>query len=468
MNRKTRILVTLGPATDSPEQIGRLVDAGTDVFRLNMTHAAPDWVRRVVREIRAATAARRTFAGIVMDLQGPSIRTGDLPEPIELSPGQRFAFTVRGGLAPDLPSVGVNYPGFIKDVSVGDRVLIDGGVLQLRILEKQTDWIVCEVLAGGTLGSRRHINLPGVTVRLPALTEKDLADVRLGLETGVDYLSLSFVREAQNLRDLRAAMGDMAQRPLVIAKIEDHQAVRNLEAILREADAVMIARGDLGIEVPYEDLPLLQRQVVEQCLRLGRPVIVATQMLESMIQSPVPTRAEVTDVANAVFEQADAVMLSGETSVGRYPLACVAVLDRVARRMEASRTEGFQTQAELTSPRQKLVKSAVVLAEELSAEAILVFTRTGSMARHVAGLRPRGSQILALCDSERTAAALTLSWGVQPLVVPLNHANPEQSIEGALKLLVAERRLRSGQTVVIISSMTSGEQAVDAVQMRML
>jgi pyruvate kinase len=468
LTRRTRIIVTLGPATDSPEVIGRLVDAGADVFRLNMTHAAPDWVRRVVREIRAATATRGGFAGIIMDLQGPSIRTGDFPEPIELLPGQRFAFTVRGARALGSRSVNVNYEGFIEDVSIGDRVLIDGGVLQLRILEKQADSVTCEVLAGGTLGSRRHINLPGVKVRLPALTEKDLADVRLGLETGVDFLSLSFVREAQNLRDLRAAMEGTARQPLLIAKIEDQQAVRNLDEIIREADAVMIARGDLGIEVPYEDLPILQRQVVEQCLRLGRPVIVATQMLESMIQTPVPTRAEVTDAANAVFEQADAVMLSGETSVGRYPLECVAVLDRVARRIEGNNPAGFQTQAELTLPRQKLVKSAVVLADELQAEAILVFTRTGSMARHVAGLRPRCSRILALCDTDRTAAALTLSWGVQPLVVPFDHANPEESIEGALKSLVAQHLLEAGQTAVIISSMTSGEQVVDAVQMRRL
>ncbi len=468
LNRRTRIIVTLGPATDSPEMIGRLLDAGANVFRLNMTHAAPDWARRVVRDIRAATAARGSFAGIIMDLQGPSIRTGDLPAPINLQPGERFTFTVGGHSSEASRSTSVNYEGFIEDIGVGDLVVIDGGMIQLRVLEKHTQSAVCEVIAGGMLGNRRHINLPGVTVRLPALTVKDLEDVQLGLETGVDFISLSFVREAQNLRDLRSAMGAAPHRPLVIAKIEDQQAVRNLDAIIREADAVMIARGDLGIEVPYEDLPILQRQVVERCLRLGRPVIVATQILESMVQSPVPTRAEVTDAANAVFEQADAVMLSGETSVGRYPLKCVDVLDRIARRIEASRTDGFQARAELTLPRQKLVKSAVVMADELQADALLVFTRTGSMARAVAWLRPRCSKILGLCDTERTAAALTLSWGVRPLVVPFDLTNPEESIEGALKLLVAQNLLQTGQTAVIISSMTSGDQVVDAVQMRVL
>jgi len=468
LKRRTRIIVTLGPATDSPEMIGRLLDRGANVFRLNMTHAAPDWVRRVVRDIRTTAAARQTFAGIIMDLQGPSIRTGDLPAPIELLPGEHFTFTVGEGAPEAVRSTTVNYPGFIEDISVGDPVLIDGGVLQLRVLSKDTQSVTCEVLAGGTLGNRRHINLPGVKVRLPALTDKDRDAVQLGLETGVDFVSLSFTREPENLRELRAVLGNAPTRPLIIAKIEDQQAVRNLEAIIREADAIMIARGDLGIEVPYEELPILQRQAVALCLRVGRPVIVATQVLESMIQSPVPTRAEVTDAANAVFDQADALMLSGETSVGRHPLQCVEVLDRVARRIEASPAPSPQPLAALTLPRQKLVKSAVVLADELQADAILVFTRTGSMARHVAWLRPRRSPILALCDTERTAAALTLSWGVQPMVVPFDHANPEQSIEGALRLLVSRNLFRPGQTVVIISSMTSGDQVVDAVQMRTL
>jgi pyruvate kinase len=466
--RRTRIVATVGPATDAPEMIGRLVEAGVNVFRLNMTHAAPDWARRVAREVRTQAAARGTFAGLMMDLQGPSIRTGDLPAPLELRPGQRFTFTVRDGPRAGENSVSVNYEQFLEDIAVGDTVLIDAGVIQMRVVARHADRAECEVLEGGVLTNRRHLNLPGVTVRLPALTEKDLADVRLGLDIGVDFVSLSFVREARHLRALRAAVGGGPQPPLVIAKIEDRQAVRNLEDIIREADAVMIARGDLGIEMPYEELPILQRQVVGQCLRLGRPVIVATQILESMTQSPVPTRAEVTDAANAVFERADAVMLSGETSTGRYPLKCVEVLDRIARRIEASQRDGGPTQAELTEPRQKLVKSAIVMADELGAEAILVFTRTGGMARHVAWLRPRCSTIFALCETERTAAALSLSWGVRPWVVPFDHANPERSIEDALKQLASRGVLQSGNTAVIISSMTSGAQVVDAVQMRVL
>src|SRR5205085_7924745 len=269
-----------------------------------------------------------------------------------------------------------------------------------------------EVLTEGSLGSRRHINLPGVKVSLPALTAKDILDVKLGLELQVDFIALSFVRQARDLAQLRALFPDSGSRPLVIAKIEDQEAVRNLQEIVHAADGVMVARGDLGIEVPYEELPIIQRRIVKTCLHLGRPVIVATHMLESMIESPMPTRAEVTDVANAVFEQADAIMLSGETTVGKYPLKCIEVFDRIARRIERSGGANYSEHAHLTSPRQKLVKSAVIMANELKADALLVFTRRGHMARFTGWMRPRYSRIFALCENKDVAESLTLSWGV--------------------------------------------------------
>jgi len=254
----------------------------------------------------------------------------------------------------------------------------------------------------------------------------------------------------------------------VIAKIEDQEALQNLEEIIREADAVMVARGDLGIEMPYEELPIIQRRIVKMCLRYGRPVIVATHMLESMIQSPMPTRAEVTDVANAVFEQADAIMLSGETTVGKYPLECIEVFDRITRRTERSGGANYFADAQLLTPREKLVKSAVVLADELKAEAILVITRRGHMARHTAWLRPRYSQIFALCSREDVAAGLTLSCGVTPFVVPFDMINPENTIKEALTALMERKRVSTGDTVVILGSILVNEQIVDAVQMRTL
>jgi pyruvate kinase len=336
----------------------------------------------------------------------------------------------------------------------------------MRVLAKDGRKVQCEVLTEGKLGSRRHINLPGVKVSLPALTAKDIADVKLGLELGVDFIALSFVREARDLLQLRQLFGETGHQPLVIAKIEDQEALQNLEAIVREADAVMVARGDLGIEIPYEELPIVQRRIVKTCLQFDRPVIVATHMLESMIGSPMPTRAEVTDVANAVFEQADAIMLSGETTVGKYPLQCIEVFDRISRRIERSGGANFAEKALMNTPRQKMVKSAVVMANELKAEAILVFTRHGHMARHTGWLRPRYSPIHAACPNEQVARGLTLSWGVTPFVVAFDMINPENTIDSALRTLRQEGKVRPGNTVVVIGSILVGEQIVDAVQMR--
>src|SRR6266404_4456045 len=466
--RKTKIISTLGPATESAEMIGRLIDAGVNIFRLNMSHATHDWARRVVKDIRAEAASRETFVGIMMDTQGPAIRTGELPVPLDLQPGQKFTLTVRGQRSEEERSVDVNYENFVNDINAGDVVLIDNGAIQMKVLAKSGNKVDCEVLTEGKLGSRRHINLPGVKVSLPALTAKDIADVKLGLELKVDFIALSFVREAHDLRQLRELFPPTGPRPLVIAKIEDQEAVRNLDGIVREADAVMIAHGDLGIELPYEELPIVQRRIVKTCLRFGRPVIVATHMLESMIGSPMPTRAEVTDVANAVFEQVDAIMLSGETTVGKFPLKCIEVFERIARRIEQSGGANYFEQALLTTNRQKLVKSAVVMANELRAEAILVFTRSGNMARYAAWMRPRYSQIYALCERESLARMLALSWAVTPFVVPFDLFEPQNTIETALKFLVNQGRLRPGSTVVIIGLITAGEEIVDAVQLRII
>ena len=465
--RKTKIIATLGPATDSPEMLGKLIEAGVNVFRLNMSHATHDWVRRVYKDIRAAAAARNTFIGILMDTQGPAIRTGELPVPLDLKPGEKFTLTVRGEHSEELHSVDVNYENFINDINVGDIVLLDNGAIHMKVLAKSGNKVECEVLTEGKLGSRRHINLPGVKVSLPALTAKDIKDVELGLALGVDYIALSFVREARDLIQLKQHFTDAKTVPLVIAKIEDQQAIKNLDEIVEVADGIMIARGDLGIEIPYEELPIVQRRIVKACLRRGRPVIVATHMLESMIESPMPTRAEVTDVANAVFEQADAIMLSGETTTGKYPLKCVEVFDRIARRIERSGGAGYEEAADLTTPRQKMVKSAVVMANELKCD-MLVFTRMGHMAQHTAWMRPHGSKIYGLCARDEVANRLTLNWGVTPVVVPFDMINPENTIEDALREMVQKEYIKKNQTVVIIGSILVGEQIVDAVQMRVV
>jgi len=464
--RKTKIIVTLGPATESAEMIGKLIDAGMNIARLNMSHAKHETVRQMVSDIRAAAHARNTFVGILMDTQGPAIRTGDLPVALDLKPGEIFTLTVRGEKSEERHSVDVNYDNLINDIHVDDVVLIDNGEIRMKVLSKSANHIKCEVLTPGKLGSRRHINLPGVKVSLPALTHKDLKDIELGLELEVDYIALSFVREAKDIRQLRAVVENAKRRPFIVAKIEDQQAVKNLNEIIQEADGIMVARGDLGIECPYEELPIIQRRTVKTCLRLGKPVIVATHMLESMINNPVPTRAEITDVANAVFEQADAIMLSGESSVGRYPVACVEVLNRIAQRIERSGGANYHERAELTKPGQKLVKSAVVMADELRAEAILVVTIRGHMARHASWMRPRYSPIFALCETEDIAETLTLAWGITPLVVPFSHKNPEETISCGIAALKEKGFLAKGNMAVVVTSMAIGEEMVEVVQMR--
>src|SRR5437867_10595238 len=466
--RRTKIIATLGPSTDSAEMLGKLIDAGMNIARLNMSHALHDWMRRVVRDIRDAASARRKAVGILMDTQGPAIRTGDLPAALDLQPGQKFTLTVRGEQSEELHSVDVNYENFVNDINVGDIVLLDNGQIHMKVLAKHANKVDCEVLTPGKLGSRRHINLPGVKVSLPALTAKDLADIQVGIELGVDYIALSFVREARDIQQLRAVLEPAENKPLVIAKIEDEQAIGNLDSIIAAADGIMVARGDLGIEVPYEELPIIQRKIVKSCLRVGKPAIVATHMLESMIESPMPTRAEVTDVANAVFEQTDAIMLSGETTVGKYPVKCVEVFDRISQRIERSGGANFHEQAELTSPRQKMAKSAVVLANELKADAMVVFTVRGNMARHAAWMRPRHSVIYAMCENWSVVNALALTWGVTPLIASFNHADPEKTIDPALQTLIAKGLLKRGNTIVVISSITVGERIADAVQMRVV
>ena len=302
--RRTKIIATLGPATDDPEILEELVIAGMNVARINMSHATPEQTERLVKTIRAVSEKTGKRVSILMDTQGPAIRTGDLKTNLELEPGQRIALTVRGEQSEEHVSVHVNYDELVDDISLGDIVMVDNGEIELKVLEKQKNQLHCEVLTPGVLGSRRHINLPGVRVNLPALTEKDIRDIELGIDLGVDFFAMSFVREAEDVMKLKNILDYRKAPQKVISKLEDQEGIRNLDEIIEVSDGVMVARGDLGIEVHFEELPIVQRRIVKSCIRRGTPVIVATHMLESMVENPAPTRAEITDVANAVFEQA--------------------------------------------------------------------------------------------------------------------------------------------------------------------
>jgi pyruvate kinase len=463
--RKTKIICTLGPATQQTDVVRQLIQNGADVFRLNMSHADHGWVREVVPRIRALAEEARRPVGILIDTQGPAIRTGDLETDLHLKQDDILELRLAGAKRQEPNSVEVNYDGLIDDVSVGDTILVDSGMIRLVVLEKRGNRIRCKIMTPGTLGSRRHINLPGVHVNLPPLTKKDLADISLGVELGVDFFALSFVRQKSDLDQLRSVLTEKKSNGLVIAKIEDQLAVRAINDMIEGADVIMIARGDLGIECPMEELPIIQRRIVKSCLRLAKPVIVATQMLESMITNPLPTRAEVTDVANAVFEQADGIMLSAETSLGRYPVECVRVLDRVALRIERSGGAGYAESAILADNRQKTVASAVLLANSLANSKIIVFTRRGAMARNVSKLRPENAPIFAFTSSEEVYRQLSIYWGVYPVKIDFTD-DPNATIEAAEAFLRRTKLTAPGDQLVIISDLRAGAERIDAVQLR--
>src|SRR3989440_9048018 len=356
--RKTKIICTLGPATEKTEILRQLIQKGTDVFRLNMSHASHDWVRDIVPRIRMLAQKAGRPVALLIDTQGPAIRTGDLKANLHLKAGDILEFTVHGAQSKERYSVDVNYPGFADDVIVGNTILVDNGLIKLLVLDKVRNRVRCKVLTRAILGSRRHINLPGVHVNLPSLTRKDLADVSLSVEIGADFIGLSFVRKKSDIEQLPNLLLRKKSKAQIVAKIEDQLAVRSIDKMIESTDVIMVARGDLGIECPMEELPIIQRRIVKNCLRLGKPVIIATQLLESMITNPLPTRAEITDVANAVFEQADALMLSGETTIGRYPVECVEILRRVAVRTERSGGAGYAEKALLENIRHKMITSA--------------------------------------------------------------------------------------------------------------
>lgn len=468
--RRTKIIATLGPATESEEMLAKLIIGGVDVVRLNMAHASHDWTRMIIRRIRAVSERIGRDVAIMMDIKGPEIRTGDVAVPIELKPGEIFDFTVKPGdddrQGEEIRSVDVNYRDLVNDIGVGDTVLVDNGLIRLEVLSKDHAHIRCRVLTPGSLSSRRHINLPGVKVNLPAFTEKDRGDTLVGIGEGIDYVALSFVREAADIALLRTFLAEnKAPDVRIVAKIEDQSAIDHLNQIIEATDVLMVARGDLGIEVPLEELPVIQRRAVRTCLAIGRPVIIATHMLESMIGQPMPTRAEITDVANAVFEQTDCVMLSGETTVGKYPLECVRILDTVSRRIEEEFANDFPPPAVFTSERMKVLRSAVVMANQIPKSLIVVFTRHGTNATGLAAHRPAHSPILALTDSSAILRQLRMVRSVEPhLLTPFT--TPDGTLERGLAMLVKQGRITEGDKLIIVSDVQSGHRRIVSIQLR--
>ena len=415
--RRTKIVATLGPATSSLEQISALVDAGMDAARLNFSHGKPDQHRELARCVREAGRRNGTRLALIADLQGPKLRVGELAEPISLTRGDEITVVAeeaaRNG---DLPIS----PAAIGEVlAPGHDVLIEDGRIRLRVLAVDQGRATCEVVAGGLVASHKGVNVPGVPVPIPALTRKDVDDLELALELGADYIALSFVRSAADVRDLRQLIEQAGSPARVIAKIEKAEAVDALDDVLEATDAVMVARGDLGVEIGPASVPLLQKRIILRALERGKPVITATQMLESMIHASEPTRAEASDVANAILDGTSAVMLSGETAVGEYPVESVSYMDRIARVVEPSIGYRHQFPERGIDPTvgQAMSNATCDLAETLGARAIVVPTSTGRTASRVARLRPH-QPIIAITPSRQAVSQLALEWGVWPVYVP--------------------------------------------------
>ncbi len=465
--RHTRITFTIGPATESEAQLEAIITAGADVVRLNMAHADHEWVRKTVERVRKVSRKMKKDLAVMMDIKGPEIRTGARMESVQLSTGQTVDVTGSDAAKAegDILVIPTNYPKMITAVPVGGIVLVDNGLIQLRVLEQRIDRLRCKVEQPGPLGSRRHINLPGVKVDLPALTDKDRADIAVGCEVGVDFYALSFVREAADVDTLRRVLLEHHSKAHIISKIEDQSAIEHLGSILNATDALMVARGDLGIEIPYETLPLIQRKAVAMAIACRKPVIVATHMLESMIQNPVPTRAEVTDVSNAVLEMADSVMLSGETTTGKHPIRCVEVMARIASTTENELARKLSLEQPNETPKVKLLRAAAGLAQDLGNTGIIAFTRNGDVPRTLSSLRAAGCPIYAFGEEEHVHRKMSLLWGVSSFLVKFS-PKAEDNITTALIRLRDEGLCVPGQVLVIVTNVILGPQVIDSVQLR--
>jgi len=448
---RTKIIATLGPASADDQVLRRLLAAGMDVARLNFSHGTREEHGRLIGRLRRLARGAGVPLAILQDLQGPKIRIGRLAHPVRLQEGARVVLTTRHVVG-DSERIPIAFPRLPRVVPRGARILLKDGSIELAVLARRGHEVRCRVIRGGVLGEHQGVNFPGVQIRGPALTPKDVADLRFGLRRGVDYVALSFVRQAADLRQARRILGRLGRSSIpLVAKLEKAEAITHLEEIIAEADGVMVARGDLGVECSPEAVPLIQKQIIARANALGIPVITATQMLESMVHAERPTRAETSDVANAVLDGTDAVMLSAETAVGDYPVEAVAEMAAIARAAEAGiRTGGRPRRSEPPNLLHAIGAAAETLAEDLPVAMIIALTTTGGTAQLLSQLRPP-APVLACTEDERVARRLSLYWGVRSLVIPFQQTT-EAMIRFLDRELVTRRFVRPGDVVAIVGS----------------
>jgi pyruvate kinase len=457
--RRAKIVCTLGPSSNTPERIGELIDAGLDVVRLNFSHGSHADHAAMLAIVRAEAERRGRAVAVLLDLQGPKIRVGRFADPagIELVPGAKFTITTDKSVIGDLHRVSTTYAGLPRDVRVGDHILLDDGYLTLAATEVGDREVHTVVVAGGTLKNNKGINLPGVAVSAPALSDKDKTDIEFGLRMGVDYVALSFVRREEDVLEAKRLLTVDGVSIPVIAKIEKPQAVDRLAEIIAAADGCMVARGDLGVEMGPEKVPLIQKQIIDETNAAGKLVITATQMLESMIVGPRPTRAEASDVANAVLDGTDALMLSGETASGKYPVEAVRTMARIIGEIEQSayyRQNIEPPQLDLAVSANAVAHAAVVAARKMRAKHIAVVSDSGGAARLLSEYRPEAG-IIALTTSDVQFRRLALVWGVTPVLIGPS-VTTEELIDQVEHVLVARGLARAGEQVVITMGVPIG------------
>lgn len=451
--RSTKIVCTIGPASESKRQVKQLLEAGMNVARLNFSHGTVEEHGNRIRNIREASKETGIPVGIMLDIQGPKIRIGNIPGGKRtVAEGDTVTFCTDETLVDD-DCIFIGYETILQDLSVGSTIFVDDGLIELVVEEIQSDRMMCRVTVGGDIKSRKGVSLPGVNVDLPPLSESDREHIRFGVEQQVDFIAASFVRRAEHVKTVKQLIAECGGNQLVIAKIENSEGVRNIKEIAAKADGIMVARGDMGVEMPPEDVPIAQKRIIAICNRMGKPVITATHMLDSMVYNPRPTRAEVTDVANAIFEGTDAVMLSGETAVGQHPSRVVRIMSRIAQRTESEAQFSNQVDrlrtAVGTSVAEAMALATFDAAEYLQVRAILSITRSGATARRISKYRPK-MPILAITPNMQVARQLTLMWGVQSFVIPRTD-DVEQMVDSAITAVAKAGFVQSGDEVAIVA-----------------
>jgi pyruvate kinase len=431
-----------------------------------MSHGDHESHMKVIKSVRTLNKKLENPIAILIDTQGPEIRTGDIKQELNLKKDDVISVVARGEENVEFTSIRVNYEDLVNDVTIGDMITVDNGLINLEVLTKEDRTMQCKVIDGGILKSKRHVNLPGIRVNLPAITEKDKRDILFSISQEVDFIALSFVRNAEDVDQLKALLGNKVEKIKVISKIEDQEGLKNLSEILDKSDGVMVARGDLGVEIAIEKLPRVQRRIIRLCAQQGKRVIVATHMLESMIKNPIPTRAEVTDVANAVYEEADAIMLSGESAMGKYPVKCVEILSRITLSIEQSPGLQFVKDLSLENDKAEIASAAVKLAESIKAKAIIVPTRRGKMANYVTNCHPQTPIICAFTNDSRTRRQLVLNRNVLSFRINFSE-DPEKTLATAAKILITRKEFSRDDRVVVLSDVLAGS-GFDAIQIRQL